>query len=387
MKITDLKIHVVDAERAASLPGQGGWQWVFVEVFTDEGVSGWGECSNTPRGGSLLIARGVDSARDAIIGEDPADIERIWQKLYRRYTYLGPRGFPTAIISGVDIALWDLKGKALGRPVYDLLGGKFRDTVRLYANGWSSGCKTPDDYARAAKKVKRDGHEALKMDPFREMGPFHTQFVDGQISAAGEQEGYDLVAAVREAVGPEMEILIDAHGHYNVPTAVRLGNTLYEQSKIAWFEEPVPPDSFEALEQVRQRLQPRISVGERLFTRWEFVRLFEKRLTDFIMPDIVWTGGISEVKKLATLAEAYYVPISPHNYMGPGQILAGAHTMMTVPNFYRLEHSVVYIPHYNAFLEEPIRFEHGHIILNGKPGLGTNLNQDALKKYAYKGKW
>src|SRR5207249_452879 len=145
--------------------------------------------------------------------------------------------------------------------------------------------------------------------------------------------------------------------------------------------------SYEALELVRRSLRAPVSVGERLFTRWEFVRVLEKRLAEYIMPDVIWTGGITELKKLAALAEAYYVPISPHNYMGPGQILAGAHTMVTVPNFYRLEYSVAYIPRYNAFLQHPIRFEGGHLILTDRPGLGTDLNHDALQEHAYQGAW
>jgi len=385
MKITDFKVYVVTPDLPAIVQGQGGWQWTFVEIETDERLTGWGECSNTPRDASLLTAEGARAVREALVDEDPADIERLWHKLYRRYTYLGSRGLPTAVISGVDIALWDLKGKALGRPVYDLIGGKMRDTVPLYANGWFDRCSTPEQYAAAARKVVAAGHEAMKLDPFLEMRPYHTAYLSGQISAEGEQVGYDIVAAVRGAVGPKVEILIDAHGHYNVPTAIRLGNALYEQSQIAWFEEPVPPDSHEALAAVRAHLAPRISVGERLFTRYDFVRIFQDHLADFVMPDIVWTGGISEMKKIASMAEAFYVPISPHNYMGPGQILAGAHVGMTVPNFYRLEHSMAHIPHYNTFLTEPIGFEGNHIKLNGKPGLGVDLDHDAVRARAYRG--
>ncbi len=260
MKITDVKAYVVDPSYS---PGDARDRpWTFVRIDTDEGVTGWGEATNYPGGGSLLTARTVNAVGEVLIGEDPADIEPLWHRLYRRYTYLGSRGLPTTVISGIDIALWDIKGKALGRPVYDLLGGKFRDDVRLYANGWFFGCETPEDYARAAKEVMLPaGHDASKLDPFLEMRPFHTAYVTGQISQAGEQLGYDIVAAVREAVGPQHEILIDAHGHYNVPTAVRLANTLYDQSRIEWFEEPLPPESFEGLRQVRQQCRGRASAS------------------------------------------------------------------------------------------------------------------------------
>ena len=379
MKITNVNAYVVDPEYRSGGSTEDR-QWTFVQIETDEGVTGWGEATNYPGGGSFLTAQTIHSCREVLIGEDPSDIERLWHRLYRRYSYLGARGLPTSAISGIDIALWDIKGKALGRPVYDLLGGKFRDDVRLYANGWFSGCESPEQYAEAMKDVVLPaGHDACKLDPFLEMQPFHTAYVTGQISQEGEQLGYDIIAAVREAAGPTHEILIDAHGHYNVPTAIRLANTLFEQSRIEWFEEPVPPESYEALAQVRAQVQARICVGERLFTRYDFVPIFKYQLADYIMPDVVWTGGISELKKIATMAEAYYIPISPHNAMGPLQVVAGAHVSMTVPNFYRLEHSMAAIPSYQKFLTEELNFHDGAVTLNGKPGLGYELDLDQIR--------
>jgi galactonate dehydratase len=321
--------------------------------------------------------------KEVLVGEDPADIERIWHKLYRRYTYLGARGLPTTAISGIDIALWDIKGKALGKPIYDLLGGKFRDSIRLYANGWFGGCATPEQYVAAAKAVIASGHDAIKLDPFLEMIPYHTGYITGQISADGEELGCNIVAALREALGPKVEILIDAHGHYNVPTAVRLANRLYAESKIDWFEEPVPPEGYDALRAVREQVHCSICVGERLFTRWDFLPIFQQRLADYVMPDVVWTGGISELKKIATMAEAYFVPISPHNAMGPLQVVAGAHVMMTVPNFYRLEHSTAAIPAYNLMLMEPIHFQGNEVRVSGKPGLGVELNLEVIQAHLH----
>ena len=153
MKITNVEAWVVEPDLGGLKDYQGEWQWTFVTIETDEGITGWGESSSSPRNGSLLTGEGVRAVREALIGEDPADIERLWHKLFRRYTYMGSRGFPTTIISGIDIALWDIKGKVAGLPVYDLLGGKMRDDVRMYANAWFGGCSTPDDYAAAAKKV------------------------------------------------------------------------------------------------------------------------------------------------------------------------------------------------------------------------------------------
>jgi galactonate dehydratase len=332
-----------------------------------------------------VLGAALRAARADLIGEDPADIERIWHKLYRRFTYAGSRGFGTGLTAGVDMALWDIKGKATARPVYDLLGGRFRDRMLLYANGWFDGCSTPDDYAEAARRnVVGKGYTACKLDPFLEMRPFHTTYQDGKISEAGEQQGYDIVAAVREAVGSECEILIDAHGHYNAPTAVRLANQLLERSNIGWFEEPVPPESYDALRQVRERTAAPISVGERLFTRYDFLPVFRDRLADYVMPDTVYTGGISEAKRIAALAEVYNVPVSPHVVPGgPLELVSAAHVVTTIPNFYRLEHSLSLIPVHCEMLSEPYQIEDGYLRLNGKPGLGYDLDEDWLEAHRH----
>ena len=173
--------------------------------------------------------------------------------------------------------------------------------------------------------------------------------------------------------------MIDAHGHYNVPTAIRLANRLYDESGITWFEEPVPPESVNALRAVREHVQPSICVGERLFTRYDFLPILEQRLADYLMPDVLWTGGITELKKISTLAETYYVPMSPHNAMGPIQIVASAHVMMSTPNFYRQEYSTFFIKPYNQFLTDNIEFKNGELILNGKSGLGVEIDLGAIQ--------
>lgn len=379
MKITNVKAYVVTPDLGLQDGQLSDWQWTFVVIDTDEGISGWGESSNVPRNTSLLVGRGVEAVRDVLIGQDPANIEKLWNNVYRKYNYLGSRGFPTTILSGIDIALWDIKGKATGRPVYDLLGGKVREDIRLYANGWFGGCSTPEEYAAAARRTVDEGHDALKMDPFLEMGPRHTDYIDGYITPDGEELGYDITKAVREAVGPKVEVLIDAHGHYNVPNAVRIGNRLFDESQIGWFEEPLPPESFKGLKSVREQLRAPMCVGERLFTRFDFLPVLEGGLADYLMPDVTWTGGISELKKIATMAEAYYVPVSPHNAQGPGQILAGAHTMMTVPNFYKLEHATGFKPGYDHFLQEPLQWEANKLKLWDRPGLGVDLDMDKVK--------
>ena len=373
VKITDVKPILTtpghaDADRRRT--------WTFVQIETDEGIRGVGEATNYPGGGSLIVGNTVKLVREALIGQNPFDTERIWHSVYRRFTYLGSRGMATAVASGIDIALWDIKGKALGVPVYDLLGGRFRDSITLYANGWFTGAEGPEDFALAAKETVAKGYTALKFDPFaREMQQYHTGYVEGAISMEDEEVGISRVAAVREAVGPRIEVLIDAHGHYNVPTAIRIGNRLAEYN-VTWYEEPVPPESYDALRQVRENVSAPICVGERLFTRYDFVPIFENRLADYIMPDVVWTGGISEIRKIASMAEAYYIPISPHNAMGSIQIVAGAHAMMGVPNFYRLEFSLAALEGYNGVLDSPLEIRDGALHLPDKPGLGFELDMD-----------
>jgi galactonate dehydratase len=380
MKITDLKVYVVDPWSKGS-PAEA---WTFVRVETDEGISGIGEASNFPGNGSLIVGDALLRLKEFVVGEDPANINHLWHRVFRKTAYLGPRGLPTAVVSGIDIALWDLRGKVLGRPLYELLGGKMRDTIRLYANGWFVGCATPDDYARAAKATVAAGHTVLKCDPFLEMAPYHTGYVSGQISPAGEDLGVEIIVAMREAVGPSVEILVDAHGHYNVPTAVRIARRL-EPSRITWFEEPVPPESVAALRAVREQVSVPICVGERLYSRWDFAPILEGRLADYLMPDVVWTGGISELLRITTMAEVYHVPVSPHNALGPLQVIAGAHAMLTVPNFYRLEHSLHSLAAYRACLDQPIELVGDELRVPDRPGLGFELNPDFLASHAVRG--
>ncbi len=215
-------------------------KWIFLKIDTDEGISGWGEVGTSAKISEKLMSTAVKEVEYQIIGENPMDTDRLWNKLYRLFTYIGSRGFTTSLTAGFDIALWDIKGKVANLPIYDLLGGRYRDAIRLYCNVWFSGCNTPEEYAEAAKKnLLGKNYEACKLDPFLEMTPYHTMYQDGFISQKGEQQGYDIVAAVREVVGPTFEILIDAHGHYNVPNAIRLANNLYEKYKITWFGEPL----------------------------------------------------------------------------------------------------------------------------------------------------
>lgn len=390
MKITNIRSWVVRMDWDDN-PGSGEMRdnrkrsFVFVEVNTDEGITGWGEITTYPGPvANRAIAAFVNEIGDWLKGEDPEKIEWIWAKIFRGMTYVGTRGATTAAISGIDIALWDIRGKALGLPIYKLLGGEVRDRIALYTHPPEP--KTPADIAASAKEIKASGHRAFKMDPM--MSHLHVgndTFLDGEISAEVVAKAAETTAAAREAVGPEMEILIDAHGMYNVPSAVKLANAL-EPYGIFWFEEPVPAESWKALKQVKEEVNVRISVGERLHTRWEFVPIFENNLADFVMPDVTWTGGITELKKITTMAEAYYIPMSPHDASGPINIMSGAHVMMTCPNFYKLETSRYDLSGYDAFIDNPLDIRGGDLYLDpNAPGLGINLDPEFLKAHEVTG--
>jgi galactonate dehydratase len=389
MKITDVKPWLVNTKWDDRPGGQRvrasrTRQFVFVQVDTDEGITGWGEITTYPgKVANRSVAAILREIKDFVAGEDASQIEAIWHKIFRSFTYMGTRGATTAVISGIDIALWDIMGKSLGKPIYALLGGAVRDRIALYTHPPEP--TEPEQAAADAKEIVAAGYKAFKMDPMSHSLPRGgVGYLDGELSPEGEEEAVEITAAVREAVGPRIEILIDAHGNYNVPTAIRLANRLAPYN-IHWFEEPVPVESYSALKQVKHDIPVRISVGERLHTRFEFLPIFHDNLADFIMPDVTWTGGISELKKISTMAEAYYIPVSPHDASGPINVVAGAHVMMTVPNFYKLETMRYDLSAYNAFIAHPLDIRGGDLYLSERPGLGIELDAEYLKANAVEG--
>ena len=376
MKITSLNPWLVKVD------GTFWGEYFFVEVQTDEGITGWGEITTTTLIANRAVAGIIDQLNDLLVGEDPTQIERIWNKVFRSFTYMGSRGATTHVVSGIDIALWDIRGKQLGLPVYELLGGKVREDVLLYTHPDQSKWETDEGIEQEVHKIVESGHTSMKFDPFPHTGEQQAQnagYLSGTLDKAGERLAADITAKVRDYAGDDMEILIDAHGRFNVPTAIRLCNSLEDAAGINWFEEPVPVESYHALSQVREKVNVPISVGERLHTRWEFVPIFENELADFVMPDVTWTGGITELKKISTQAESYYIPVSPHDASGPINVLAGAHVMLTVPNFYRVETSNADLSTYNQFIETPLDNSGGSLRVPNKPGLGIQMNMDYMR--------
>ena len=381
MKITSVRPWLIKS--SASYWGE----FLFIEVNTDEGITGWGEITTTTKIANRALTTMLRQIGSMLVGEDPARIEQLWHKLFRGFTYMGSRGAAVECVSAIDIALWDIQGKALDKPIYELLGGPVRDEIALYTHPDQRKFTSKERVIAEIKDIVNSGHTALKFDPFPQQGPHvdgqareqRDGYLDGSMTRKDEREAAELTALIRETVGPEIEILIDAHGRFDVPTAIRLCRTLEESGQIDWFEEPVPPESFNALKQVRDKVNTPISWGERGHTKWDFVPILENKLADYIMPDVTWTGGITELKKISAMCEAYYIPVSPHDAAGPINVVAGAHVMMTVPNFYKLETSEWNLHKYDVLIDKPLDNSNGSLKLTNRPGLGVDMNREYLE--------
>ena len=375
MKITGVRPWLIKASFSY-------WgEYLFVEVTTDEGISGWGEITSTTKIANRALASILKQVGEQIKGEDASQIERLWHKIFRSFTYMGSRGAACEVTSAIDIALWDIRGKALGLPVYELLGGAVRSEISLYTHPDQSKFTSKQGIIDEIRAIVDSGHTGLKFDPFPHQGDRERRdgYLDGELSRKDERIAAEMTALIRETAGPDVDVLIDAHGRFDVPTAIRLCRSLEEAGQIDWFEEPCPPESLNALKQVREKVSAPISWGERGHTKWDFVPVLEGKLTDYIMPDVTWTGGITELKKISALCEAYYIPVSPHDAGGPINILAGSHAMMTVPNFYKLETNRWDLGGYDEFVHTPIDTKTGVIKLPRVPGLGIEMNMDYLR--------
>lgn len=362
MKITDIRTFVVDCYRT---------NWVFVKVCTDGGVEGVGEATLEYREHALLGA--IASVREALLGQDPLRIEQHVHTLYRDAYWRGGAVLMSAL-SGVEMALWDILGKHLGVPVYQLLGGRVRDAVRLYANGWFAGAETPREFGEKAREAVRRGITALKWDPF---GKSYMEISNRDLTAALE-----CVAAVREAVGRETDLLIEGHGRFDVPTGIKIAREL-EPFRPLFFEEPVPPDNLEALRAVRDQSPVPIAAGERLYTLRSFEELLRMRAADVVQPDVSHAGGILELKKIAALAQAHYVPFAPHNPSGPVANAATLQLAACCPNFSLLEIMYTDVAYRADITDEALRCEAGMIAIPDGPGLGIELNEEACALHPY----
>lgn len=362
MIITDIKTFVVDCFRT---------NWVFVKVYTDTEICGVGEGTLEYKEKALVGA--IEHLREYLIGKNPLNIEKLYHDIYRDAYWRGGAVLMSAL-SSVEMALWDILGKRLGVPVYQLLGGKVNDDCRIYINGWFAGAKTLEEFGEKAKEAVKKGVTAMKWDPF---GKNYLQISNKDLDTA-----LKCVEAVRNAVGNEVDLLIEGHGRFDVPTGIKIAQEL-APFKPMFFEEPVPPNNLQALKAVRDKSPIAISAGERLYTRFDYNELFRLRACDCIQPDISHAGGIMELKKLAAIAEANYIPFAPHNPSGP---IANAATLQIAgccPNFTILETMYSDVEHRLEITDERLEYKDGRIKISDKPGLGIELNEKECLKHPY----
>lgn len=363
MKITDIKAFTVDCFRT---------NWIFVKVYTDEGLAGVGEGTLEYKEKAFLGA--LEHLKEYLLGKNPLEIEKHWHNIYRDAYWRGGPVLMSAL-SAVEMALWDILGKSLNVPVYQLLGGKVNDKVRIYVNGWFAGAKEPEEFGEKAKIAVERGVTAMKWDPF---GKNYLQISNKDLDKA-----LRCVAAVRDAVGNDVDLLIEGHGRFDVPTGIKIAKEL-EVFKPMFFEEPVPPDNLEALKAVRDKSPVAISAGERLYSRWDYRKLFDTRAADYIQPDISHAGGIMELKKIAAEAESRYIPFAPHNPSGPVANAATLQLAATCPNFCILEIMYSDVVWRGDVVNENLSYKDGYITIPDKPGLGIEINEDECQKYPYK---
>lgn len=376
MKITDVKVWLVEGIK---------YNWTLVKIYTDTGHTGVGEATNWP--GSPIVYEATKHVGQRIIGLNPLQTDFIWTKLYRDLNWVGPYGASMCAISGIDMALLDLKGKVFGVPCYELLGGAFRKDILLYANYWfTGGGHNTQDYAAQAIKVKEAGFTGLKFDPFAHTNYLYDENLSHSLTLTKSQQdlAYELSKAVREAVGPDFDIMIETHAMLNYNIAVRMAQRLADLN-ITWYEEPAGPENANTLRAMRDRIPSNVSicVGERHYTRHGIRPILEQHICDIMMPDITRCGGPSEMKRMATMMEAYNVLLAPHNPNGPLSTLASAHVCASVPNFFRQEFMFNDVLWRDEVIDHPIMdmIENGFLHLSDRPGLGVDLVEDVMEKH------
>ncbi len=366
MIVTECKVFVIG----------GSWRnWVIVKLETDVGVSGVGEA--TLEGKEASSAQAVRELSRYILGKDARQIELHFQEMYRRGFYAGGEVL-TSAISGVETALWDIKAKALDVPVYELLGGKVRDRVKLYANAWYQQGSTPEQFYNDAKRILKLGAQGLKFNPWGRRQGIDFYRLENRIL----REGIESVAAVREAVGPDIDLYIDCNGIFNTTgNAVRAAQAV-EQFNISFFEEPIPHENLGEMAHVRSKINIPVATGERLFTIFTYSQLLEQRAVDVIQPDMSHCGGMLEARKIAAIADAHYVPIAPHNPNGEVSYASAVQMAACVPNFLVLES---FPPEKWAedVCANPKVIKDGWLEIPDRPGLGVELNEEEALKHPY----
>jgi galactonate dehydratase len=315
-----------------------------------------------------------------LVGQNPLNVEALWERIRTMGIFAGAQGgqYITAL-SGVEIALWDLAGKALGLPVYQLLGGKFRDKVRIYCD---SDMDNPigAESDRKLPWIKEQGFTAMKIDLDEARDPNRFDAVNWTANNAEIDRMVKWVQHVRESIPANMDLACDMHGRYDAPTGKKVAKLL-EPFRLMWLEEPVPPEDIEAMTDIRHSTSTPICCGENLYMRWGYTELLQKSAADIIMPDIQKVGGLAEAKKVANMAQAYYVPFAPHCVVSPIGQMASAHVCASVPNFLVCEwHWINHLDLWKSFVKEGEIIVNGYITPPDKPGIGVEMNEDAARK-------
>ncbi|MCL4248958.1 MAG: mandelate racemase/muconate lactonizing enzyme family protein [Anaerolineae bacterium] len=382
MKITDVQACVIGRQEEHS----GGSVWTFVRIYTDEGIVGTGECNSGGPGYSGFATKAaILNMKQWLIGEDPFNINRLYEKVRRSGRYGGSLNAPLVFaLTGIDNALYDIVGKALGVPVYKLLGGKFRDKIRLYADCHAGESNDPKAYGDKAMEVIGNGFSAVKFD-VDNTGEYKLDSYNWTVGAKEMTHVINLIEGIRNAVGYEIDLAIDCHGQFDLPSAITLAKAV-EPLRLLWLEEPVPAENIDALAQVRASSSTVICTGENQYTRFEFLELFNAKACDVIMPDLAKAGGIAEGKRIADIADAYYIPIAPHNVSSPHGMMAACHVMASVPNFLLLEFHAMDIPWWSDLCDSDKPYiQDGFMAVSERPGIGVELNDDFAKTLVWDG--
>ena len=368
MKITAVKTFLVD-------PGASK-NWLLVKLHTDEGISGWGE-AYTMSGRELALEAHVTAMGARVVGRDPFNIKNFTQVMYDDYAIRrGSVDFFCAV-SALEIAMWDIVGKSLNAPVYNLLGGACRDKVRVYANGWWFGASSPKEYASRAADMVEKGFTALKFDPFT--GPWRT-YVDREDELAAVKA----VREIRKAVGDEVDLLIEIHRRLAPMHAIRVGK-MFEEFRPYWYEEPCPAENMDAIAEVRRAIDIPVVTGETLYTKSDFMPVFEKRAADIINPDTCIACGILAMKEIAAMAEPYLVSVTPHNYNSTTIGLAATlNVCACITNCDVTEYFWQFDQRGNEVARNPFKIVDGYIAMPQTPGLGIEIDEEALGKYPYR---
>lgn len=372
MKVTGIETILLDNVP----PYRGGPKWLFIKLATDEGIVGLGErVTGGARNLAPQIALLNDLCEQFVIGENPFNVELIWHRMFATpHDYRHPGMDRTPAMSAIEMALWDIIGKATNQPIYNLLGGRYHEKLRAYAYMPSEGVwERPELAGEVARQLIAEGFTACKIDPFQPLFPYPRDIPLKDLKHAAS-----IFRHVREAVGDELEVGIGTHSQFSTAGAIRAAKVFEEYSPI-WFEEPVPPEMVEEMARVAAQTSIPIAAGERLATKYEFANLLEKQAAGIIQVDVGQCGGILEAKKIAAIAEAHHALIAPHMYVGPIAAAAAIQLDTCSPNFMLQEFNVG--PLHSEIFVEPIVVENGYITPPTGPGLGVELNEAVVKRH------